>query len=103
MQCNNTHSQALVKAVKSWVRSSHRLVHLVLRIGLGAEELVRARRGRGGEGLGGVGEQEEVIEEEGPQLLVALGLVEAAAVEELAWAKAVGEGVEDQVLGGRGG
>lgn len=78
--------------------NSHRLVHLVLSVGLCIEELVGSGRGGGGEGLGGVGEQQEVVEEEGPQLLVALGLVEPAAVEELAWAQAVGEGVEDQVL-----
>lgn len=56
---------------------AHRLVHPELYVALGAEELVGARVG---EGAGGAGEQQEVIEEQRLQLLVALGLVQLPTV-----------------------
>lgn len=43
-------------------------------------------------------QEEEVIEEEGPQLPGAFGLVEAATVQQLARPEAAGQRVEDQVL-----
>ena len=64
---------------------------------LGTEDLVGAGRAQR---LDDLGEQEEVVEQEAVQLLVALGLVELAAVQELAWAQAVGHRIEHQLLGG---
>lgn len=37
-----------------------------------------------------MGQQEEVVEEEAVELLVALGLVELPAMQKLAWPQAVG-------------
>lgn len=45
-----------------------------------------------------MGEQQEVIEEEPAQLLVALGLVEFPTVQKLPRPQAVGEGVENKLL-----
>lgn len=69
-------------------------------MGLCTEHLVRAR---GAEGFDDLGQEQEVVEEEAVQLLVALGLVEFATVQELARAQAVGHRVEHQLLwvGGR--
>lgn len=44
-------------------------------------------------------EEEEIIEEESPQLSAAFGLVQPTAVEQLARPEAISEWVEDQVLG----
>lgn len=71
---------------------THRFVHLELDVALEAEQLVLAR---GGQGLGAERQEEEVVEEEGPQLPGAFGLVEAAAVQQLARPEAVGERVKD--------
>lgn len=70
-------------------------VHLQLNAGLEAEELVWSR---GGEGFGAVREEQEVIEEESPQLPAALGFVKPTAVEQLARPEAISQRVEDQVL-----
>lgn len=43
-------------------------------------------------------QQQEVVEEEGPQLPGALGFLQAAAVQQLARAQAVGQRVKRQVL-----
>lgn len=43
-------------------------------------------------------EEEEVIEEESPQLSAAFGFVQSAAVEQLARPEAISQRVEDQVL-----
>ena len=45
-----------------------------------------------------MGQQQEVVEEEAVQLLVALGLVELPAVQKLAWPQAVGHGIEHKLL-----
>lgn len=74
---------------------THRFVYLQLDVGLEAEQLVLSR---GGEGLGAVREQEEVVEEESPQLPAAFGFVKPAAVQQLARPEAVGQRVKDQVL-----
>lgn len=50
--------------------------------------------------LGTVRQEEEVVEEEGPQLPGALGLLEAAAVQQPARPQAVCERVKNQVLEG---
>lgn len=82
-------------------RSAHHFIHLELRAGLGAEELLGAR----GDGklLDHVGEQQEVVEEEAVQLLIALGLVQLPAVQQLPGPQAVGEGIENQLLKERSG
>lgn len=74
---------------------AYRFVHLQLYVGLEAEEFVRPG---GGELFGAVREEEEIAEEESPQLPAALGFVQAAAVQQLARPQAVGQRVEDQVL-----
>lgn len=76
-------------------RLAHRFVHLELHVALEAEQLVLAR-----ESLGAVRQQEEVAEEEGPQLPGAFAFLEAAAVQQLARPEAVGQRVKDQVLEG---
>lgn len=43
-------------------------------------------------------EEEEIIEEESPQLSAAFGFEQPAAVEQLAGPKAVSQRTEDQVL-----
>lgn len=75
---------------------AHRFVHPELSTGLGVEELLVARGG--GKLPDQVGEQQEVVEEEGVQLLIALGLVQLPAVQKLPGAQAVGEGVENKLL-----
>lgn len=45
-----------------------------------------------------MGQQQEVVEEEAIQLLVALGLVELPTVQELARPQAVGHGIEHKLL-----
>lgn len=45
-------------------------------------------------------EEEEITEEESPQLSAAFGLVQPTAVEQLARPEAISQRVEDQVLGG---
>lgn len=77
---------------------THCFVHLQLYVGLQAEELVWSR---GGEWFGAVREEEEIVEEESPQLPAAFGFVKPAAVEQLARPEAVSQRVEDQVLEGR--
>lgn len=74
---------------------AYRFVHLQLYVGLEAEEFVRPG---GGELFGAVCEEEEVAEEESPQLPAAFGFVQAAAVQQLARPQAVSQRVEDQVL-----
>lgn len=74
---------------------AYRFVHLQLYVGLEAEELVGPG---GGELLGAVCEEEEIAEEESPQLPAAFGLVQTAAVQQLARPEAVSQRVEDQVL-----
>jgi len=64
--------RACVRACACVCLETHRLVHLELNVVLVAEQLVGPGRG---ELLGGVCEQQEVVEEKRPQLLVALGLV----------------------------
>lgn len=76
--------------------ATYRLVHFELSVGLGAEKLLRARGDR--KLPDHVGEQQEVIEEEPAQLLVALGLVEFPTVQKLPRPQAVGEGVENKLL-----
>lgn len=78
---------------------THCFVHLQLYVGLEAEELVWSR---GGERFGAVCEEEEIVEEESPQLPAAFGFVKPAAVQQLARPEAVRQRVEDQVLEGRG-
>lgn len=73
----------------------YRFVHLQLHVGLEAEEFVRPG---GGELFGAVCEEEEVAEEESPQLPAAFGFVKPAAVQQLARPEAVRQRVEDQVL-----
>lgn len=46
-------------------------------------------------------EEEEITEEESPQLSAAFGLVQPTAVEQLARPEAISQRVEDQVLGGK--
>lgn len=65
-------------------------------VGLRAEKFLGARGNS--KLLDHVGEKQEVIEEEPVQLLVALGLVQLSAVQELAGSQAVGEGVENKLL-----
>lgn len=43
-------------------------------------------------------QQQEVVEQEAVELFAALGLEQFPTVEELAWAEAVGDRVEDQLL-----
>lgn len=74
---------------------AYRFVHLQLHVGLEAEEFVRPG---GGELFGAVCEEEEIAEEESPQLPAALGFVNPAAVQQLARPEAVRQRVEDQVL-----
>lgn len=74
---------------------AYSFVHLQLYAGLEAEKLVRSW---GGEGFGAVCEEEEIIEEESPQLSAAFGFVKPTAVEQLAGPEAVSQRVEDQVL-----
>lgn len=76
--------------------ATHHLIHFELSVGLGAEELLGARGH--GELLDQVGEEQEVVEEEAVQLLVALGLVQLPAVQQLPRPQAVGEGVENELL-----
>lgn len=64
-------------------------------VGLEAEEFVRPG---GGELFGAVCEEEEIAEEESPQLPAAFGFVQTAAVQQLARPEAVSQRVEDQVL-----
>lgn len=47
-------------------------------------------------------EEEEVIEEESPQLPAAFGFVKPTAVQQLARPEAISQRVEDQVLKERG-
>lgn len=77
---------------------THCFVHLQLYVGLEAEELVWSR---GGERFAAVCEEEEIVEEESPQLPAAFGFVKPAAVQQLARPEAVRQRVEDQVLEGR--
>lgn len=76
-------------------RLAHRFVHLELDVALEAEQLVLAR---GGQSLGAVRQQQEVVEEEGPQLPGAFGFLEAAAVQQPARPQAAGQRVKNQVL-----
>lgn len=62
---------------------------------LGAEHFVGSR---GAQRPDDLRQEQEVIEEEAIELLVALGLVELPAVQELARAQAVGHRVEYQLL-----
>lgn len=43
-------------------------------------------------------EEEEIVEEESPQLPAAFGFIKPAAVEQLARPEAISQRVEDQVL-----
>lgn len=45
-----------------------------------------------------MGEQQEVVEEEAVQFLVALGLIQLPTVQEFPGTQAVGEGVENKLL-----
>lgn len=74
---------------------AYRLVHLQLHVGLEAEEFVRPG---GGELFGAVCEEQEIAEEESPQLPAAFGFVKSAVVQQLARPEAVSQRVEDQVL-----
>lgn len=70
--------EALREGRSRWRGCSHqdgtyRFIHFELSSGLGAEELLRGRGS--GELPDQVGEQQEVIEEEPVQLLIALGLI----------------------------
>lgn len=56
---------------------AYRFVHLQLYVGLEAEEFVRPG---GGELFGVVCEEEEITEEESPQLPAAFGFVQTAAM-----------------------
>lgn len=94
-QLESLHASTLPAALRSYG-----FVHLQLYVGLRAEQLVRPR---GRERFGAVREQEEIAEEEGPQLPAAFGFVQPTAVQQLARPEAVGERVEDQVLNERGG
>lgn len=67
---------------------TYALVHLELDAALGAKKLVGPR---GGQGFGALGQEQEVVEEEGPQFPAALGLVQTAAVQQLARSQAIGE------------
>lgn len=67
--------------------STYCFVHFILQVRFGAEDFVGAGRAQG---LYDLGQQEEVVEEEAVQLLVALGLVELPAVQKLAWPQAIG-------------
>lgn len=62
-------------------------VHFILQVRFGTEDFVGAGRAQG---LYDLGQQEEVVEEEAIQLLVALGLVEFPTVQKLAWPQAIG-------------
>lgn len=75
---------------------THHFVHFELWVGFGAEEFIGARRHKL---FNHVGEQEEIIEKEAIQLLIALGLVQLATVQEFPWSQAVCEGVEHRLLG----
>ena len=77
-------------------RYTYHFIHFELSVGLRAEKFLRARGNS--KLLDHVGEKQEVIEEEPVQLLVALGLVQLSAVQELAGPQAVGEGVENKLL-----
>lgn len=69
------------------VESTYCFVHFILQVRFGAEDFVGAGRAQG---LYNLGQQEEVVEEEAVQLLVALGLVEFPTVQKLAWPQAIG-------------
>lgn len=64
-------------------------------MGLGAEHFVGSR---GAQRPGDLRQEQEVVEEETIELLVALGLVELPAVQELTRAEAVRHRVEYQLL-----
>lgn len=64
-------------------------------MGLGAEHFVGSR---GAQWPGDLRQEQEVVEEETIELLVALGLVELPAVQELTRAEAVRHRVEYQLL-----
>lgn len=68
-------------------------------MGLGAEHFVGSR---GAQRPGDLCQEQEVVEEEAIELLVALGLIELPAVQELARAQTVGHRVEYQLLKQRG-
>lgn len=64
-------------------------------MGLGAEHFFGSR---GAQWPGDLRQEQEVIEQEAKELLVALGLVEFPTVQELARAQAVGHRVEYKLL-----
>lgn len=74
---------------------TYNLIHLVLGIAFRAEQLVRSG---GHKLLDHVGKEEKIIEKESIQLLIALGLENFAAVQDLPWPQAVGQGVENYLL-----
>lgn len=74
---------------------TYSLVHLVLQAGFGAEDLVCSR---GAQRFDDLCEQQEVVEEEAVQLLVALCLVQFPAVKELPRPQAVCHRVKYKLL-----
>lgn len=77
------------------MNGTYGFIHLVLRGGFGVEEFVRAR---GRELFGGLSEEQEVVEEESVELLIALGLEQFPTVEEFSGPQTVGQGVQNQIL-----
>lgn len=96
LRTGKSHCTVAPREAPSALVGTHHFIHSELSTGLGAEELLIARGGS--ELPDQVSEQQEVVEEEGMQLLIALGLVQLPAVQKLPGAQAVGEGVENKLL-----
>lgn len=77
------------------VRTPHRFVHAILQVGLGTEDLVVSGRAQRFDNLC---EEQEVVKQEAVKLLVALGFVQFATVQELSRSQAVGNRVEHKLL-----
>lgn len=77
------------------VRKPHRFVHAILQVGLGTEDLVVSR---GAQRFDDLREEQEVIKQEAKKLLVALGFVQFATVQELSRSQAVCNRVKHKLL-----
>lgn len=92
IRCSNRHNTTAL----NWQDPKpYRFIHAILQVGLGAEDFVGSR---GAQWPGDLRQEQEVVEEEAKELLVALSLIELPAVQELTRAQTVGHGVEHQLL-----
>lgn len=74
---------------------TYSFVHFVLQIGLGAEDLVCARRAKRFYDLS---QEEEIVEQKAIQFLVTLGFIEFPTVQKLAWSQAVCNRIKYELL-----